>query len=62
MLEAPAASSLTSRALRHKSFVVGGVLTLLLAAAALLSLLWTPYPVAEINIPANNKTFVAQRA
>ena len=40
-----------SRALRHKSFVVGGVLTLLLAAAALLSLVWTPYPYAEIDIP-----------
>jgi len=43
--------SFWSRALRHKSFVVGGVLTLLLAAAALLSLVWTPYPYAEIDIP-----------
>ncbi len=43
--------SFWSRALRHKSFVVGGVLTLLLTAAALLSLLWTPYPYAEIDIP-----------
>jgi peptide/nickel transport system permease protein len=40
-----------SRALRHKSFVLGGVLTLGLAAAALLSLVWTPYPYAEIDIP-----------
>jgi len=40
-----------SRALRHKSFVLGGVLTLLLAAAALLSLVWTPHPHAEIDIP-----------
>jgi peptide/nickel transport system permease protein len=39
------------RALRHKSFVAGGVLTALLAAMALLSLAWTPYPVAEIDIP-----------
>jgi peptide/nickel transport system permease protein len=39
------------RALRHKSFVAGGVLTALLAAMALLSLVWTPYPVAEIDIP-----------
>jgi len=39
------------RALRHKSFVAGGVLTLLLAGMALLSLVWTPYPVAEIDIP-----------
>ena len=44
--------SLASRALHHKSFVVGTVLTLLLAGAALLSLLWTPYPVADIDIPA----------
>jgi peptide/nickel transport system permease protein len=39
------------RALRHKSFVAGGLLTALLAAMALLSLVWTPYPVAEIDIP-----------
>jgi peptide/nickel transport system permease protein len=39
------------RALRHKSFVAGGVLTALLAGMALLSLVWTPYPVAEIDIP-----------
>ncbi|MEI8264974.1 MAG: ABC transporter permease [Betaproteobacteria bacterium] len=39
------------RALRHKSFVAGGVLTALLAAMALLSRVWTPYPVAEIDIP-----------
>jgi peptide/nickel transport system permease protein len=40
------------RALRHKSFAAGGVLTALLAAMALLSLVWTPYPVAEIDIPS----------
>jgi peptide/nickel transport system permease protein len=40
------------RALRHKSFVAGGVLTALLAAMALLSLVWTPYPVTEIDIPS----------
>ena len=44
--------SLASRALRHKSFVVGATLTLLLAGAALLSLLWTPYAPADIDIPA----------
>ena len=44
--------SLMGRALRHKSFVIGATLTLALCAAALLSLLWTPYPVAEIDIPA----------
>ena len=39
-----------SRALRHPSFVVGGALSLLLALAALLSLLWTPHPPAEIDM------------
>ncbi|MFM7703610.1 MAG: ABC transporter permease, partial [Rubrivivax sp.] len=40
------------RAARHKSFVVGALLTGLLAGMALLSLFWTPYPPAEIDIPA----------
>ena len=44
-------TALWQRALRHKSFFVGALLTLALAAAAALSLLWTPYPVAEIDIP-----------
>ena len=44
--------SLAARALRHKSFLVGATLTLALCAAALLSLFWTPFPVAEIDIPA----------
>jgi peptide/nickel transport system permease protein len=39
------------RARRHPSFVIGGVLTLLLAGMALLSLLWSPYPPADIDIP-----------
>ena len=39
------------RAWRHPSFVVGGALTLLLCAAAGLSLWWQPYPPAEIDIP-----------
>jgi peptide/nickel transport system permease protein len=45
-------NSLGSRALRHPSFLIGATLTLLMALAACLSLLWTPYPVAEIDIPA----------
>jgi len=40
-----------TRALRHPSFVIGAALTLLLAAAALVSLLWSPYPPGEIDIP-----------
>ncbi len=39
------------RALRHRSFVVGGVLTLLLAAAAALSLVWTPWSPYEMDLP-----------
>ena len=45
-------TSLFARALRHKSFVIGATLTFVMALAALLSLFWTPYPVAEIDIPA----------
>lgn len=40
-----------SRALRHKSFMLGAVLTLLMVAAALLSFFWTPHPPTEIDIP-----------
>lgn len=40
------------RALRHPSFVAGALLSLALLAAAALSLLWTPWPVDEINIAA----------
>lgn len=39
------------RGLRHPSFLAGALLTGLLVAAALLSLVWSPYPPAEIDIP-----------
>ena len=39
------------RALRHKSFVAGGVLVMLLVAIALLSFVWTPFPATEIDVP-----------
>ncbi len=39
-----------SRALAHPSFAIGALLVLLLAAAALLSLVWSPYPPADIDI------------
>ena len=39
------------RALRHPSFVAGGVLVLLMVCTAVLSVLWTPWPAAEIDIP-----------
>jgi peptide/nickel transport system permease protein len=38
------------RALRHRSFVTGGVLTMLKVSAALLSLVWTPWPAYEIDM------------
>ena len=51
----PAAVSEASRfwhaALRHKSFMAGAVISLLLLAAAALSLVWTPYPPADLDIP-----------
>ena len=40
-----------TRARRHKSFVIGGVLSAALVLLAALSLLWTPWPTAEIDIP-----------
>lgn len=38
------------RALAHPSFVVGAALSALLALAALVSLVWQPYPPAEIDM------------
>jgi peptide/nickel transport system permease protein len=48
---AVAANAFWPRARRSPSFVVGAVLSALLVAAALLSLVWSPYPPADINIP-----------
>ena len=42
---------LGARAVRHPSFVLGALLSLLMGAAALLSLLWSPYPPGDIDIP-----------
>jgi peptide/nickel transport system permease protein len=42
--------SLTRRALRHPSFVVGAVLSALVALAALLSLVWTPHSPYDIDM------------
>ncbi len=41
-----------SRALHHRSFVLGAVLSLLLLFAALLSLVWTPWSPYEIDMAA----------
>lgn len=39
-----------STSLRHPSLILGALLTSLLLAAALLSLLWTPWPVYEVDL------------
>ncbi|VTU40368.1 Glutathione transport system permease protein GsiD [Variovorax sp. PBS-H4] len=38
------------RAMRHRSFAIGGVLTLLLVLAAAVSLVWTPWSPYEMDI------------
>ena len=43
--------SFWQRALRHKSFFIGGVLVALLITTAIGSFVWTPYPAAELDIP-----------
>ena len=45
-----AAKSFWHRALRHRSFVVGGALSMLVLCAALLSLVWTPWSAYELDI------------
>jgi peptide/nickel transport system permease protein len=49
------ATSFWRRALRHRSFVLGGALVLLVFAAALVSLIWTPWPPYDIDIAARLK-------
>ena len=44
--------SFWQRALRHKSFAIGGALVALLILTALLSFVWTPYPAGEIDVPS----------
>ena len=57
LVQAPLPSTGWQRALKHPSFVVGAVVVLLLVLSALLSLVWSPYPVGDIDIP--NKLAVA---
>jgi peptide/nickel transport system permease protein len=45
-------SGFWKRALRHRSFVVGGLLSMLVVCAALLSLVWTPWSAYELDIAA----------
>jgi peptide/nickel transport system permease protein len=44
-------ATLWQRALRHRSFMLGAVLVALVSGVALLSLVWQPYPPAELDIP-----------
>ena len=44
-------ASFIRRALHHRSFALGGVLVALFVGLAVLSLLWTPYPATELDIP-----------
>jgi peptide/nickel transport system permease protein len=46
------APSFWRRALRHRSFMIGAVLTLLLVLAAALSLVWTPWSPYEMDMPS----------
>ncbi len=43
--------SFMNRALHHPSFVLGGFLVALLIFAATISLFWSPWPPAELDIP-----------
>jgi peptide/nickel transport system permease protein len=45
-----AAATFARRALRHPSFVAGALLSSLVVAAALLSLVWTPWPPGDIDV------------
>jgi peptide/nickel transport system permease protein len=44
------ATGFWQRALRHRSFVLGAALSLLVLGAALLSLVWTPWPAYDIDV------------
>jgi peptide/nickel transport system permease protein len=48
----PPARGFWHRALRHPSFAVGAALTLLLALAALVSFIWTPYSPYDVDMAA----------
>jgi peptide/nickel transport system permease protein len=48
----PPAKGFWRRALRHRSFVLGGALALMVPTAALTSLIWTPWSAYDIDIAA----------
>jgi peptide/nickel transport system permease protein len=47
-------------ALRNRSFVIGGIITLLIAAMALLSFVWTPYSVLDLAVANRMKGLSAE--
>ena len=47
-----AATMFWQRALRHRSFMVGGMLSMFVVCAALLSLVWTPWSPYELDMAA----------
>jgi peptide/nickel transport system permease protein len=49
---APRRDGFWRRALRHRSFVLGGLLCLVVLGAALLSLIWTPWSAYDIDVAA----------
>jgi peptide/nickel transport system permease protein len=51
----PPAAGFVRRALRHRSFVLGGALVFLVLAAALVSLVWTPWSPYDIDVLAKLK-------
>ena len=50
VLSSPSSPGWLPRALRHRSFVMGAVLSLLLVLAAALSLVWTPWSPYEMDL------------
>ncbi|HET9207387.1 MAG TPA: ABC transporter permease [Burkholderiaceae bacterium] len=52
MVGAAPQTHFAARALRHRSFAIGAALSMLLLVAAVLSLVWSPYPPADIDIPS----------
>jgi peptide/nickel transport system permease protein len=55
-LTAPAEQSVLRLAFRNRSFVIGFVITALIAAMALMSYLWTPYDVTKLVVANRMKS------
>lgn len=51
----PANASFWPRAFKHRSFVLGAALAAFMVLAALLSMVWTPWPAYEIDLPSKLK-------